>query len=145
MTLGAGDVAGIYSVALGNAVVLTCYLKSYPLITGTKYLPYVSVVGPDGCYTGNAIIHPTLPNIIINQSYVPTTIDAFKDSFSGFTTPPTCHFRTCTSDNSNVVWDNTSQLFTVKSLTSDVAKTESVILKCGLASYTTVPAEQSTF
>ena len=70
-----------------------------------------------------------------------STITAFGDSFSGTTNPPICGLRTCSSDNLNVIWDNTSQKFTVKTLgASDVAGTPTVTLTCSLTNYSAVSA-----
>ena len=89
---------------------------------------------------------PTLPAININQYYASTTIPAFNDTLSGFTNPPTCKARSCTSSHPNVVWDNASQLFTVQTLgTLDVRGIFTVTLTCSLTSFTAVAAASQTF
>jgi hypothetical protein len=91
------------------------------------------------------MVMPTLPPMSIDQFALPTTIPAFKDIFSGTTSPPTCLARTCSSKNPNVVWDNGTQLFTVQSLTTDLEATSTVTMTCSLTTYPTVSAISASF
>ena len=96
--------------------------------------------------TGNSIIVPTLPDVTVDQYYVPKTIPAFGDTISGTTNPPTCGLRTCTSNNLNVVWDYFDQLFTVKTRGEfDVVGTHTVRLTCSLINYPSVNESSQTF
>ena len=93
------------------------------------------------CITGNALIVPILQSVVVTFTYTTTYIYAFKDIFSGATSPPTCLNRLCTSDHANVPWVQNLQRFEVKSLGSaNVAGTSKVTLKCSLKSYPTIPA-----
>ena len=95
---------------------------------------------------GNAMTVPTSLSLTIDNTYVSTTIAAFGDTASGTITPLACGLRTCTSNNPNVIWDNATQLFTVKTLGAlDVAGIIAVTLTCQLTSYLTVPASSSGF
>ena len=105
----------------------------------------VNVPDSDPC-TSTTITAPTLPPLIIDQSYMPTTIPAFGDTLSGSNNPPTCQARTCSSQiNPNVIWDDASQQFTVQSLPSDVVATTTVTLTCSLTYYSSVPSVSSSF
>ena len=105
-TLGASDVVGTYTVTL------TCTLNDHSVSAGSQVF---TLTIPE-CTTGNSMTVPTLPSLSISQTLVSTTIYAFGDTISGSSNPLICGLRTCTSDNSNVVWDNISQLFIVKTL-----------------------------
>jgi hypothetical protein len=102
-----------------------------------------------GCngINGNTMVMPTtLPTTLsINQLSQPTTIPAFGDTFSGITNPPTCSARTCSSNSPNVVWYSATQLFTVQSLTTDLAATSTVTMTCSLTDFSTVPAISASF
>ncbi len=95
--------------------------------------------------------YSALPALSIDQTYVSTTIPALLDTVTELSRIYTngvtnCGVRTCISNNSNVVWDNASQLFTVKTLGAlDVAGVYSVSLTCSLTNYPTVAAQSSAF
>ncbi len=88
---------------------------------------------------------PNLSAMSISQLTPPTTIPAFKDTFSGTTDPPTCGPRDCLSNNPNVVWDYATQLFTVQYLTTEFEGTSTVELVCHLTTYPTVPGISAWF
>ena len=70
------------------------------------------------------MITPTLTDETVTQNYITKFLEAFKDYVSGATNPPTCGARTCTSNHTNVPWDNTNKRFEIKTLgAADVAGT----------------------
>ncbi len=116
----------------GNSylVELECYLSRYSSeVYG--YVSFTITIAGD-CFS-TEMIAPVLPPLTIDSTYVPTTILAFGDTYSGTTSPPTCGPRVCFSTSPNIVWDNDSQLFTVQATQYDVPGTSYLVtLLCGL-------------
>jgi hypothetical protein len=137
-TRGEFDVLGTHTVKL------TCSLSNYPAVLASSQTFLLIIT--KFCVTGNSMIVPTLPDVAVDQFYVPKTIPAFGDTISGSTNPPICGPRTCTSNDLNVVWDNATQTFTVISRGKlDVAETPTVSLTCSLKDYPAVPGVSSKF
>ena len=91
---------------VGNIIVLKATVLNFVEDWRTVAIFY-------GDCTTNDMITPSLSNVTVGQGYIATFINAFSDTWSASSSPPTCLARTCTSNNSNVVWSNTDQKFTV--------------------------------
>ena len=82
-----------------------------------------------------------MPDLVVTQNYITTYINAFPDSVSGASNPPSCLARTCTSSHANVVWDDVAQRFEVKTLNlADVCGIYTVTLECKLSNFPAITA-----